>query len=161
MTKYIFDSSTSISTPVGIINLYALGEKLVNVEYGETAAETSGKSQVIKTAKKQLEKYFAGSRAAFLGDIKLEGTEFQIAVWQTIAKIPFGETMTYGQIAQAVNKPAAVRAVGGAVGANPLPLIIGCHRVLGSNSKITGYTGGKGIETKQWLLEHEKIEYRS
>ena len=85
-------------------------------------------------------------------------TEFQKSVWRQIARIPFGKTKSYADIAKAIGKPKAARAVGGAVGSNPVPLVVGCHRVMGASGKITGYSGGKGIPTKQWLLEHEGIE---
>jgi methylated-DNA-[protein]-cysteine S-methyltransferase len=103
--------------------------------------------------------YLKGSLPIFSLPIKVSGTPFQIAVWKAIAKIPFGKSVTYGDIALSIGKPKASRAVGAAVGANPTPLLVGCHRVLGSNGSLTGYSGGKGIKTKKLLLEHEGIEY--
>lgn len=93
-------------------------------------------------------------------EFDLIGTDFQISVWGEIAGLGFGASQSYGEIANSIGKPEASRAVGGAVGANPVPLLIGCHRVLGSNKKLTGYSGGQGLKTKLWLLEHEQIEYR-
>ena len=78
-------------------------------------------------------------------------------MWAEISKIEFGKTKTYGEIAEAIGRPKAVRAVGGAVGANPVPLVIGCHRVLGAAGKITGYSGGDGLPTKRWLLKLEGL----
>jgi methylated-DNA-[protein]-cysteine S-methyltransferase len=92
--------------------------------------------------------------------VELHGTAFQEAVWAEIAKLGFGKVATYADIASAIGNPKAVRAVGGAVGSNPVPLVVGCHRVLGASKKITGYSGGEGIPTKKWLLAHESIEYR-
>jgi methylated-DNA-[protein]-cysteine S-methyltransferase len=91
-------------------------------------------------------------------EISLAGTAFQQSVWQVIDQIPFGQSLSYADIATAIGNPKAVRAVGAAVGANPVPIRIGCHRVLGSNASITGYSGGDGIPTKRWLLEHESIQ---
>jgi methylated-DNA-[protein]-cysteine S-methyltransferase len=85
------------------------------------------------------------------------GTDFQRSVWKEIGKIKFGQVKTYADIAKAIGKPLAARAVGGAVGSNPIPLIVGCHRVLGASGKITGYSGGKGIPTKRILLKLEGI----
>jgi methylated-DNA-[protein]-cysteine S-methyltransferase len=90
--------------------------------------------------------------------VELNGTEFQRSVWKQIAKIPFGKTVSYADIANKIGKPLASRAVGGAVGSNPVPLIVGCHRVMGASGRITGYSGGEGIPTKRWLLELEQIE---
>ena len=87
----------------------------------------------------------------------LHGTDFQKAVWKQIAKISFGKTLSYADIAGKLGKPLASRAVGGAVGSNPVPLIVGCHRVLGASGKITGYSGGDGLPTKRWLLNLEDI----
>jgi methylated-DNA-[protein]-cysteine S-methyltransferase len=78
-------------------------------------------------------------------------------VWQRLAELDFGEATSYGEIGRATGRPSAGRAVGGAIGANPIPIIVPCHRVLGANGRITGYSGGNGIPTKSWLLDHEGI----
>ncbi|MTA83904.1 MAG: methylated-DNA--[protein]-cysteine S-methyltransferase, partial [Actinobacteria bacterium] len=103
--------------------------------------------------------YLKGNLPKFSLPLKVLGTPFQLAVWKTIAKVPFGKTISYGEIAAAIGKPQAARAVGAAVGANPTPLLVGCHRVLGSNGSLTGYSGGQGIKTKKLLLAHEGIDY--
>ena len=108
---------------------------------------TTNNSPVLKQAQKEIE---------FPVDLS-KGTEFQREVWKEIAKIKFGQVKTYSDIARAIGKPLAARAVGGAVGSNPIPLVVGCHRVLGSSGKITGYSGGKGIPTKRILLKLEGI----
>ena len=114
---------------------------------------------VLLLAKEELDLFFAGALTKFSFPVDLNsGTEFQKSVWRQIARIPFGKTKSYADIAKAIGKPKAARAVGGAVGSNPVPLVVGCHRVMGASGKITGYSGGKGIPTKQWLLEHEGIE---
>ena len=84
------------------------------------------------------------------------GSEFQARVWHALTKIPYGKTISYGEIAREVNSPKAVRAVGGAVGANLFSIIIPCHRVVGTNGSLTGYAGG--IDLKIWLLEHEGVD---
>ncbi len=156
----VFDSCTSFASPVGNINVYATGEKVVYLTMGEVACGDSGKAKVLGKAKKQLEDYFKGKSKRLDFAVELHGTPFQEAVWAEIAKLNFGEVATYADIANAIGNPQAVRAVGGAVGSNPVPLVVGCHRVLGSAKKITGYSGGDGIPTKKWLLAHEAIEYR-
>jgi len=115
---------------------------------------------VLTEAKNQLSAYFSGKLERFTVPIEAVGTEFQKSVWKEIAKIGFGRQLSYGEIAAKIGNPAASRAVGAAVGSNPTPLLVGCHRVLGSTGKITGFTGGKGIKTKAWLLDHEQIEFR-
>lgn len=114
-----------------------------------------------KDVEGQLVEYFSGTRSSFTVNLDLAGSSFQTQVWRVIAETEFGQKVSYGEIANRIGKPAASRAVGGAVGANPVPIVIGCHRVLGASNKVTGYTGGEGIQTKLWLLEHEGIEYRA
>lgn len=152
-----FDASTHFDSPVGVISLYSVGDAIVFLEMGGAPAPISGKSAVLKTARQQLERYFAGKSRVLDFKVRADGTEFQEAVWREIATIPFGETKTYVDIARAIGKPQASRAVGGAVGSNPVPLVIGCHRVLGAGGKITGYSGGDGLPTKRKLLALEGI----
>lgn len=103
--------------------------------------------------KAQLREYFAGSRHAFTIPLAPKGTPFQLAVWNALLAIPYGDTVSYSELAFRIGRPSAVRAVGAANGANPIPVIIPCHRVIGSNGTLTGYGGG--IERKQWLLALE------
>jgi methylated-DNA-[protein]-cysteine S-methyltransferase len=150
----------SVDSPIGPITLIAQGEKIIRVELGKKA-RAEGSSKVLTLAKKQLADYFSGRLERFNVPTEVVGTEFQKSVWKEIAKISFGQKLSYGEIAAKIGNPLASRAVGAAVGSNPTPLLIGCHRVLGSTGKITGFTGGKGIKTKAWLLDHEQIEFRS
>ena len=101
----------------------------------------------------QLDEYFSGDREGF--DLSLDpvGTDFQLAVWEQLLAIPFGETRSYGWIANHLGRPGAARAVGSATGSNPISIVIPCHRLVGANGAMTGFAGG--IETKRWLLEHE------
>jgi methylated-DNA-[protein]-cysteine S-methyltransferase len=102
-----------------------------------------------------LRAYFAGKRAA-IDDLPVAtgGTDFQKTVWRALRQIPCGETISYGELARRIGRPAAVRAVGLANGANPIPIVVPCHRVIGSNGSLTGYSGG--LERKRWLLAHER-----
>lgn len=102
----------------------------------------------------QLSAYFAKELTTFDFPMRFEGTPFQNAVWRALLNIPFGETASYGDIAKAIGQPKAGQAVGAANGANPLPIVIPCHRVIGSTGKMTGFGGG--IETKEFLLAHER-----
>ena len=151
-------STDTFLSPIGPIGLIAEGEKLVAVAIGKKYAKT-GSAKVLSAASKQLSEYFAGKRSRFELATFAIGTDFQKSVWREIAKLPAGSATSYGEIAKRIGNEKASRAVGAAVGANPLPLIVGCHRVLGTSQRITGYTGGKGIRTKAWLLNHEGIEY--
>jgi methylated-DNA-[protein]-cysteine S-methyltransferase len=103
----------------------------------------------------QLQQYFDGTRQAFDLRLELEGTDFQLAVWQELRRIPFGTTISYGELAERVSTRQAVRAVGAANGANPIPIVIPCHRVLGADGSLVGFGGG--LEVKRQLLLHEGV----
>lgn len=149
----------AFNSPIGIIRVFESNGKVTAIDIAAKGAKaTSNDSPVLQTAKTELEQYFAGKLTKFTFPVDLSaGTEFQRNVWRQIGRINFGKTKSYADIAKAIGKPKAARAVGGAVGSNPVPLVIGCHRVMGASGKITGYSGGKGIPTKEWLLEHEGI----
>ena len=149
----------SFDSPIGWITIQSEGEKITSLTMSHKDTNL-GSSKVLAEAKRQVLAYLAGELTKFDLPVHLVGTEFQKSVWKVIAKISFGKTLTYGDIASKIGNPQASRAIGGAVGSNPVPLIIGCHRVLGSNKKITGYSGGDGIPTKEWLLDLEEIEYK-
>lgn len=119
----------------------------------------SAESPLTKKAAQLLRKYFAGEMVAF--ELPIDGaafTPFQSAVYAAVATVPYGETRSYGEVARRVGSPRAARGVGGAMAANPLPVIVPCHRVVGSTGALTGYSGPGGIESKSWLLamEHRK-----
>ena len=111
------------------------------------------KHPVLLEAERQLEEYFSGKRKSFALKLDFKGTEFQKKVWAALLTIPFGETRTYGQIAEQIRKPQAVRAVGAANGKNPISIIAPCHRVIGSTGDLTGFGGG--LENKAFLLSLE------
>ena len=102
----------------------------------------------------QLKAYFKGTLRDFSLPLDLQGTPFQLKVWEALQKIPYGQTISYSELARRIGKPKAVRAVGGANGKNPIPLVVPCHRVIGSDGSLTGY--GSGIHIKSMLLELEK-----
>ncbi|MDP1571101.1 MAG: methylated-DNA--[protein]-cysteine S-methyltransferase [Vicinamibacterales bacterium] len=107
-------------------------------------------------ARAELDRYFAGTLRVFTAPIALHGTAFQLRVWEALRRIPYGETISYLELATRLGNPKAVRAVGLANGANPLPLIVPCHRVIGSNGRLVGFGGGLPI--KRALLDHEQID---
>jgi len=154
----------SLSSPIGRIGVWSSDKGVTKLEIGvgsKKDALPAGKAtEIAKQAQKELAAYFDGTVTKFTVPVDLEGTEFQKAVWAQIYKLGFGKFKSYGEIAKAMGKPQGSRAVGGAVGANPVPLIVGCHRVMGSSGTVTGYSGGKGVNTKLWLLEHEAIPYQ-
>ncbi|HEV2845377.1 MAG TPA: methylated-DNA--[protein]-cysteine S-methyltransferase [Thermoanaerobaculia bacterium] len=116
------------------------------IEVVEDASRTAG-------LRRQLEEYFAGERQEFDLELAPEGTPFERSVWEELKKIPFGETRSYGEVAQAIGRPGSARAVGRANGANPIPIVVPCHRVIGANGSLTGFGGG--LEAKERLLELE------
>ncbi len=128
--------------------------RLVRLHYGDLAPVPGAAPAAVK---RELEAYFAGDGSA-LSRIAWAtgGTDFQRAVWRALTEIPFGATWTYGALAARIGRPTAVRAVGLANGANPVAIVVPCHRVIGANGSLTGYGGG--LERKRWLLEHEQGE---
>jgi methylated-DNA-[protein]-cysteine S-methyltransferase len=152
-----------IESPIGRIEITSDGnaitslsiERAGSLPYDELDERSS---KLLDLAAKQLGEYFSGKRHSFELPVALHGTEFQESIWNQLAGIEWGEFRSYGELGIASGRATAGRAVGGAVGANPIPIIIPCHRVLAGNNKITGYSGGNGIPTKVWLLEHEGIE---
>jgi methylated-DNA-[protein]-cysteine S-methyltransferase len=108
---------------------------------------------LIVQAETQLEEYFAGTRKVFDLPLDVSGTPFQRAVWDSLQRVPYGQTITYRELAVAAGRPSAIRAAGAANGANPLSIIIPCHRILGSNGALTGYAGG--LTRKRFLLDLE------
>jgi methylated-DNA-[protein]-cysteine S-methyltransferase len=112
-----------------------------------------GTTELLVRVEAQLQEYFAGARTTFDLPLEPRGTDFQLSVWELLRKIPFGVTTSYGELARRLGDPKASRAVGAANGANPIPIIVPCHRVVGSKGELTGFGGG--LERKRWLLEHE------
>lgn len=142
-------SQISLHTPVGDMTLFEADGAIVAVEWGWVPDQEE--SPVLAEARRQLEAYFQGDLTHFT--IPLDhsgGTAFQQRVWQAMQAIPYGETRSYGDLAEQLG--SSPRAVGGACGKNPFPILIPCHRVVGRNGNLTGYTGSEGTDTKKRLL---------
>lgn len=164
-TATLPDYLVRIDSPIGRIEVTSDGDSVtsLSIERGgelplDGAPERS--NAVLDRAVEQLREYFAGTRTDFDLPVAYVGTEFQRAVWNELTQLPFGGVVSYGEIGHATGRATAGRAVGGAVGANPIPIIVPCHRVLASDGRITGYSGGNGIPTKIWLLDHEGISHK-
>lgn len=157
MTNINFDASLSFNSLLGVISVYSLNEKVVRLRIGGEPAPALGRSSTLFKAERQITRYLGGKSKTLNFEVATHGTAFQEAVWRALESIEYGKTLSYGQIAQLCGNPKAVRAVGGAVAANPVPIRIPCHRVLGSNGKVTGYTPGLGIPTKLALLKLEGV----
>jgi methylated-DNA-[protein]-cysteine S-methyltransferase len=153
---------TTVDSPIGPILLVGNGEGLTEINFQAGRRPTAIASDweenraAFAETIAQLEAYFAGELQEFDLPLAPTGTPFQIAVWQELQVIPYGETISYGELARRIGKPKAARAVGLANGANPLPLVVPCHRVVGSDGRLTGYGGGLPI--KEALLAHERSQ---
>lgn len=149
-----------IDSPVGPLLLVASEDALTRIDFGGASpgGGESKRSPVLALAKRELGDYFRGKLREFTVPLAPEGTAFQRDVWNALLALPFGATTTYGEIALRIGRPAAVRAVGAANGANPIPIIIPCHRVIGRDGSLTGYGGG--IAIKQFLLRLEGVPVR-
>ena len=145
---------TYLTTPLGILEISGTNTYITSVLFVEDKAdEPETIPPVLQQCRQELEEYFAGKRRTFDVLLKPEGTGFQKKVWSELKKIPYGDTLSYSTIAKKLKNPDAVRAVGLANGKNPIAIILPCHRVIGEDGKLTGYSGG--LWRKQWLLEHE------
>ena len=141
-------------SPIGPMTLVQEGEALARLDF-DVPSQPEEATPLLLEACRQLREYFTGERKVFALPLAPAGTEFQKKVWAALRDIPWGETRSYGDIARAIGKPTACRAVGMANGRNPLPVFIPCHRVIGTNGSITGYSGG--LEKKRFLLRLEGI----
>ena len=148
----------TIRSPLGDLVLTASETGLTGVyfptsRHPPSPAGKGGTNDVLDSVESQLKEYFAGSRTAFDLPLEPSGTDFQLSVWELLRRIPYGVTTSYGELARRLGDPHKTRAVGAANGANPIPIIVPCHRVVGSKGELTGFGGG--LERKRWLLEHE------
>ncbi|MEA5018577.1 MAG: methylated-DNA--[protein]-cysteine S-methyltransferase [Erysipelotrichaceae bacterium] len=143
-------------SPIGALRIIETDDKIIGVDFFDKLSKehTLMETVLIKKTYQQLLEYFAGKRHIFSIDIKLIGTPFQVAVWNQLIKIPYGQTCSYKYIAQRIEKPKAYRAVGMANNRNPISIIVPCHRVIGANGKLVGYGGGLDVKAK--LLDLEK-----
>ena len=146
-------------SPIGRLVVASDGAAIVGVWMAnakpddETWMDRRGTDELIVEARAQLTAYFAGRLESFTLPLAPNGTEFQRRVWSALREVPFGATISYAELARRVSNAAAVRAVGAANGRNPIPIIVPCHRVIGSNGSLTGFGGG--LDRKRWLLQHE------
>jgi methylated-DNA-[protein]-cysteine S-methyltransferase len=159
-------ASTGLKTPIGVLKLAASEDGLIAVVFPSETKRSYGEARGSVPARMHLDRaiaalkeYFAGERKDFR-DLTLapSGTAFQLSVWEALLKIPFGTTRSYGDIAREIDNPKGVRAVGLANGRNPIPVIVPCHRVIGTNGTLTGFGGG--LPVKKWLLAHEGVTTR-
>ena len=157
-----------LESPIGRLRLESNGTELVRIAFADESQEgdpssdattgsgdedTGGNDPVLTAAVTQLRDYFAGRRSHFELPLAPAGTDFQRAVWRALEGIPYGELRSYRDIATAIGRPTAVRAVGAANGRNPLPIVVPCHRVIGSDVSLTGFAGG--LDVKKKLLQME------
>ena len=146
---------------VGWLSIEDNGTALTKINFEKQACNESGKrSKLADMAIQQLEEYFSGKRSYFSLPMAPVGTQFMQDVWKALIAIPYGEVKSYGDIAREIGKPKACRAVGMANNRNPLPIIIPCHRVIGSNGNLVGYAGGLGCKEKLLTLEKENSRQR-
>lgn len=162
MTRYDI-----MPSPVGDLMLVATDSHLTGVYFAphpdpdarandwRRANGGSPADAILERTREQLEKYFAGASRVFDLPLRPGGTPFQTRVWEALCLIPFGATISYGELARRLGEPKAMRAVGAANGRNPIPIIVPCHRVIGADGSLTGYGGGMG--RKRWLLAHEGV----
>lgn len=149
----------TIDSQIGLLTLAGHGEFLTNLVIGGAAHPPAGRERWVEDATAfsdvvaQLAAYFAGKRTGFDVPLRPNGTSFQQRVWDALSDIPYGETASYGEIAARIGQPGAARAVGMAIGRNPITVIVPCHRVIGANGALTGYAGG--LQAKQVLLDLE------
>jgi methylated-DNA-[protein]-cysteine S-methyltransferase len=156
-------TTMAVDSPIGTITLVADDEALIEVHLPDEVRPVVNGGQppgdgadnaVLRRAAAQLREYFAGERQDFDVPLAPQGTMFQLAAWEALRTIPYGETVSYGEQARRLGDRNLARAVGGANGRNPLPIIVPCHRVVGANGHLTGFGGG--IACKAWLLDHER-----
>jgi methylated-DNA-[protein]-cysteine S-methyltransferase len=155
---------SQLESPVGPLTLVADESGLRQIVFtnahraGATNPSWRKDDEPLREVIHQLQAYFAGELQEFTQSLAPQGTPFQLEVWERLCKIPYGETISYGELARRIGNPKACRAVGLANGSNPIPIIIPCHRVIGSNGKLTGYGGGLPIKEKLLALEQRQLK---
>jgi methylated-DNA-[protein]-cysteine S-methyltransferase len=149
-----------MESPLGRIHLVACEDALVGLYLEDHAGKPSVVASdgsgwpVLREARAQLDAWLKGERTGFDLPLRPRGTPFQLEVWRALSSIPHGETRTYGEVARAIGRPSASRAVGAANARNPISIVVPCHRVVGADRSLTGYAGG--LDRKRWLLAHER-----
>jgi methylated-DNA-[protein]-cysteine S-methyltransferase len=149
-------SVTYFSSPIGLLRIMGKKSALMKIEFVQNAGNDSIDEEQLQLAVQQLDEYFAGERKEFSLPLHPEGTHFQMNVWEQLQQIPFGKTVSYEDIARKLGDIKVIRAAATANGRNPLPIVIPCHRVIGKDGTLTGYSGG--LWRKKWLLDFEMRE---
>lgn len=146
---------TYYQSPIGKICIQGTEDAITSISFseGDAVLKPVLDGGLVKECADQLKAYFAGNLRVFSLQLEAQGTEFQESVWKSLFRIPFGETLSYAQMATVLGNPKVIRAAASANGANPIAIVIPCHRVLGSDGKLVGYSGG--LWRKEWLLRHE------
>lgn len=154
----IATAAATFTSPIGELLLLSDGRALVGIHFdghhGQAPTPGGELDPVIVEAARQLRAYFAGERHEFALPLRPAGTPFELEVWEELRRIPYGETLSYGELADRVGHAGAARAVGRANACNPIPIVIPCHRVIGADGSLTGFGGG--LDTKRRLLDHER-----
>ncbi|MEQ8842153.1 MAG: methylated-DNA--[protein]-cysteine S-methyltransferase [Acidimicrobiales bacterium] len=154
-----------LDSPIGVLTLVASDKGLSHVLFEGQEPDSVGlpndlpevdDDPMLESAAAQLREYFSGERREFDLTLDLQGTEFQVDAWRALATVPYGETRSYGEQADAIGRPGAFRAVGAANGRNPIPVILPCHRIVGADGSLTGFAGG--LDTKRRLLNLEQAQ---
>jgi len=164
--RYVYKT---LKSPLGVLKLIGSDHGLAAVlwEHDDSLPQHFGavavdlRHPVLVQAQQQLDEYFCGSRKRFTVPLDFVGTEFQNKVWNALRTIPFGETRSYGEIAEQIGSSKAVRAVGAANGRNPIPVIVPCHRVIGADGTLTGFAGGLEIKARLLALEGRPLNPRN
>ncbi|GGX71520.1 methylated-DNA--[protein]-cysteine S-methyltransferase [Saccharospirillum salsuginis] len=143
-----------LDTPLGWVRIEADDQAITAIGFVEATDESHPENDLTRLAADQLAAYFKRDRTEFDLPLAPKGTDFQRAAWQALRKIPYGETRYYAQQADLIGRPSAIRAIGAANGANPIAIVVPCHRVIGKNGSLTGYAGG--LDKKEWLLAFEQ-----
>ncbi|MEP1447337.1 MAG: methylated-DNA--[protein]-cysteine S-methyltransferase [Paraglaciecola sp.] len=147
-----------LDSEFGTLQICADHKGLTSISFVKSNAKTTNYNKFTKQAVTQLQEYFAGTRTLFDLSLNPKGTKFQHQVWQQLRSIEYGQTCSYADIAKGINNPKAVRAVGAANGRNPLTIVVPCHRVIGSNGKLTGYAWGTPIKAGLLALEQKVVK---
>lgn len=151
------EKTITLREDLGPMRFVARGDALVSLWFVDDGSPAGERDELLDRAIEEVDEYFAGKRTEFSIPLAAEGTPFQREVWNALRAIPFGETRSYADVAQAIGKPRAVRAVGAANGKNPLGIVVPCHRVIGADGSLTGYAGG--MSRKKFLLDLERQRF--
>ncbi len=147
----------AVATPVGLLTVIANHQAVIRIAWGRPAC-MAGNAPLLETARAQIVAYFAHRLKRFTLPLAPQGSAFAQHVWEALCRIPYGRTVSYGALAADLG--SSPRAIGRAVGANPIPIVIPCHRVVGADGRLVGYSGGGGLATKRALLIHEGVPLR-